>query len=248
MVMFDEKFDSNFLIIDEKNKDKVIHPDSEMGLLLGFTSENFSGYLWKEENYITCSILVSKFPGRGNVQQLFKRILELGYTVKVPTPSNRMQGILEHLNFKCTQTINPLVGSIEVWEKSPLLEADPYVDWINNMALDVPELAYGKCMEMCALMQESFPELTLKKGVVFSKVNADNPCDKYPKQYPHCWLVTKDALIIDPTKSQFSLLGDLCYKEITVEKSFSKCMGCGQYFDSFSAYCGECEYSSADGF
>jgi hypothetical protein len=96
-------------------------------------------------------------------------------------------------------------------------------------------------------MMQAFPELSRRNGVVFSYENLDNVNPKYPKQYPHAWLVTEKGYIVDPTRSQFDLLGELQYKELDPCNEIRKCMGCGVYYDAGvarnSAFCGKCEWS-----
>jgi hypothetical protein len=122
-----------------------------------------------------------------------------------------------------------------------------YREWIINRHLHIPEVAQAKCVETCKDMQEVFPELSIVKGVVFSHTNLDNYGDT-PTEYPHCWLIDKNGGIVDPTRSQFILLGKLEYKSHTDAVEFiDKCRGCGTYFDSrnskLSHYCGECKWS-----
>ena len=119
---------------------------------------------------------------------------------------------------------------------------DKYNQWIINNGYNVPEKAQGKCIEVVAKMIQSFPELEKRSGVVFSFENLDN-FENYTKQYPHCWCINQEKIIIDPTKSQFILLGQLHYKEFNPESHVFKCAGCGQYFEGVDYYCGLCEWS-----
>jgi hypothetical protein len=98
-----------------------------------------------------------------------------------------------------------------------------------------------KCFEFSTAMQAEFPELTLRKGYVYSSVNIDNYSDQYPRQYPHAWLTTPWGEIVDPTVLQFSLLGPLVYVE--TEHYHFKCGGCGQFQPQDEDYCGKCEWS-----
>jgi hypothetical protein len=90
-------------------------------------------------------------------------------------------------------------------------------------------------------MKRDFPELTLKKGYVFSFQNPDNAHPDFPKQYPHAWLVDPSGKIIDPTVLQFCMLGELHYKEAALEDMQSHCEGCGQYCKG--RFCGKCHWS-----
>jgi hypothetical protein len=79
----------------------VIEPDSDIGKQIGFTSENFDGYLcWGDDDVFFVSFIVSRRPGMGNLRNLFQNIINIGITVAVPTPSNRMRSILKRLGFK----------------------------------------------------------------------------------------------------------------------------------------------------
>jgi len=62
----------------------IIHLDSERAKILGFTSDKYDGYLWKLDNAVMVSFIVSK--QRGNFRELVRRIHALGLTVKVPAP------------------------------------------------------------------------------------------------------------------------------------------------------------------
>lgn len=112
---------------------------------------------------------------------------------------------------------------------------------------DIPDIAWGKCVDACEAMLLVFPELRRVNGVVFAKGNPDNPCTRYPKEYPHAWLVDKEGNIVDPTASQFSLIGDIYYREIDVARKVSKCIGCGTFFhvdtSPMESFCGKCEWS-----
>ena len=74
-------------------KDGMIAPATWEAHHLGFDLKKFSGYLWKEGNLITISLITSLQPNKGNVKELFDRIKSLGYEIFVPCPSNRMRSI-----------------------------------------------------------------------------------------------------------------------------------------------------------
>lgn len=74
-------------------KNGIIYPDSKSSKEIGFSSNLFEGYLWKENQLIIISLIVSKFPNRGNLKALFDCIRNKGFDIFVPTPSNRMRGI-----------------------------------------------------------------------------------------------------------------------------------------------------------
>ena len=64
--------------------DGIITLDTDRAKVLGFTSDKYEGYLWKQGDAVIVSFIVSK--QRGNFRELVRRIHALGLTVKVPTP------------------------------------------------------------------------------------------------------------------------------------------------------------------
>ena len=77
-------------------EDGPIHLDTEDGKALGFTSDKFiHSWLWKVEDIIYISFIASKDEGKGNLIKLFQAILDAGYGIKIPTPSNRMLKITQ---------------------------------------------------------------------------------------------------------------------------------------------------------
>jgi len=103
---------------------------------------------------------------------------------------------------------------------------------------------WNKCLAYCLKMKEEFPELTLKKGYVYSHQNIDNANPGFPRQYPHAWLTDPNGYIIDPTVLQFSLLGELIYVEADMEKLRYRCEGCGQHCEH--RFCGKCPWSEPE--
>ena len=94
----------------------MILPDSDEGKRLGFTSENFSGWLWKIGNTIYISFIISKHQHKGNFKKLIDSILDSGYTVKIPTPLGRMQCIVRKSGYKRTYEYDELMReNVEVW-------------------------------------------------------------------------------------------------------------------------------------
>lgn len=59
----------------------------------GFSPDKFEGYLTKQGKFMWISFIMSKQPKKGNLKVLFDKIESLGYTIIVPTPSNRMMEI-----------------------------------------------------------------------------------------------------------------------------------------------------------
>jgi len=97
--------------------DGIIRPSSVAGKLLGFTKSKFDGWLWKTDNRIMISMVISKKPGKGNLSALFKQIESLGFIVAVPTPLGGMLSILKNKGFVQTVEVDKLMGPVEVWVK-----------------------------------------------------------------------------------------------------------------------------------
>lgn len=71
----------------------IIELDSKIGKEFGFTSDKFDGYLWQDNEVLLISFIESLQPHQGNLRKLFDTIEEKGFTIIVPTPSIRMEGI-----------------------------------------------------------------------------------------------------------------------------------------------------------
>lgn len=98
--------------------DGIIQLDSERAKILGFTSDKYDGYLWKLDNAVMVSFIVSK--NRGNFRELVRRIHALGLTVKVPTPLGRMQEILIKNGYQHTNELDENMGEgVDVWVLPP---------------------------------------------------------------------------------------------------------------------------------
>ena len=76
--------------------------DSEFGRAIGFTSDHFEGYGWVINGAFWVSCIVSKEPGKGHFRKLVDRALDLGLTVKIPTPFPRMREICQRYGFQET--------------------------------------------------------------------------------------------------------------------------------------------------
>ena len=97
--------------------DGMITTDSDFGQQIGFTSDKFFGYLWKQGARIIISLIESRVEGRGDLSRLFDAIEAAGYRVAVPTPLGRMEGILRHKGFAPHLESGPEMGVVEIWEK-----------------------------------------------------------------------------------------------------------------------------------
>lgn len=108
--------------------DGIIHLDSERAKVLGFTSDKYDGYLWKQGDAVMISFIVSH--QRGNFRELVRRIHALGLTVKVPTPLGRMQEILLKNGYEHTNEYDENMGEgVDVWvlrpSNTPVTDAEP---------------------------------------------------------------------------------------------------------------------------
>ncbi len=67
---------------------------------IGFTKEEFFGYLWKTGEMIVISFIESRQPNKGNFSRLLKAIWDRNFAIGVPTPLGKMQAILKKKNFQ----------------------------------------------------------------------------------------------------------------------------------------------------
>ena len=109
-----------------------------------------------------------------------------------------------------------------------------YQNWIDNY-LSTHKFCAGLCFSASALMLKSFPELILTRGYVY---------DIHGKKHNHWWLQTIDGEVIDPTASQFIIIGDasfLKYEEYNESRHgplpTGKCMNCGKHVYNDSIFC-----------
>lgn len=93
----------------------IINLDSEFAKEIGFTSDRFAGWLWRDESRIIISCIDSLQPNQGNFSLLIKTIHEAGFDVAVPTPLSKMQAILTRKGFTPKHEQDPAMGDVEVW-------------------------------------------------------------------------------------------------------------------------------------
>ncbi len=104
---------------DANDTTGMIKLDDDFAKLIGFTSDNFDGYLWRpetvkeEDKHITISLITSKNPGNGNLVKLFRAIENKGYGIVVPTPSKRMESICAEYGFEHKILEDPFMGRLE---------------------------------------------------------------------------------------------------------------------------------------
>lgn len=77
-----------------------IYPDSKDALEIGFTSDKFHGYLWKDKDSIHLSLIVSLYEGKGNTRRLIESIKEKYSVIKACEVSERMRNLLNLQGFK----------------------------------------------------------------------------------------------------------------------------------------------------
>lgn len=94
----------------------IIDLDTDFAKQIGFTSDKFDGYLWREDKYIMISLIISKHKGSGHLSELFKKIHSLNYGIKVPTPMPKMEAILQKYGFHKTCEYDGFNKcDVEVW-------------------------------------------------------------------------------------------------------------------------------------
>jgi hypothetical protein len=100
--------------------DHIINVDDPLAAELGFTADRFHGWLWRMDDRIVVSMIVSLQPGNGHLSALFDAILSRGWTVAVPTPIGLMPSILSHKGFMETHEWDGDYGCmVDVWVKQP---------------------------------------------------------------------------------------------------------------------------------
>ena len=95
----------------------ILELDTPFAKQIGFTSDLFGGYLWKDENIITISIISSKEPNKGHFQRFLDNLISKGYSIKVPTSSQIMAYICSKRGFKYKREICEVLGEVEVLYK-----------------------------------------------------------------------------------------------------------------------------------
>lgn len=98
-------------------KDGMIELDSSLGKELGFVSSKFDGYLWKKDNAIIISFIISK--KKGNFKKLVEKILSTGHRVDIPTPLGKMQEIVQKNKYKHRIEYIDDMGPCHVWSLEP---------------------------------------------------------------------------------------------------------------------------------
>jgi hypothetical protein len=111
----------------ERAKTDLIELDTPFAKEIGFTSDRFEGYLWREDNFITISCIMSKQPLKGNLTQLFKAINSKGFKIQVPTPFPAMELILKCHGFKKTKLNDPLMGWVDLWQQQGIIWTRDYI-------------------------------------------------------------------------------------------------------------------------
>ena len=112
--------------------DGMIKLDSPLGKEFGFTGDKFDGYLWKTDDVVIISFIMSKTPGKGHFSTLLDAIWREGYTIHVPTPLGQMLPILEAKGFEQTwEWSKGFQDNVEIWARGPTDVAALKVKGIN---------------------------------------------------------------------------------------------------------------------
>ena len=101
--------------------DGMIELDTPFARSIGFTSDKFSGWLWKVNDVICISMITSIEEGKGHFGKLCKDLLRNGFTVQIPTPLGRMESIVRKNGYKMKIVpFHPpeIMEPVEVWELS----------------------------------------------------------------------------------------------------------------------------------
>lgn len=93
----------------------IINLNSEFAKEIGFTSDKFAGWLWKDESRIIISCIDSLQPNQGNFSSLIKAIQQAGFDVAVPSPLPKMKAILIKKGFSSHIEADPMLGDVEIW-------------------------------------------------------------------------------------------------------------------------------------
>jgi len=112
-----------------------------------------------------------------------------------------------------------------------------YQTWINANYPSF-ESAQLQCVEATKRMIEVFPELKLVKG----SVEIEEPFNSPPTNAPHCWCLTENGDIIDPTANQYftKILGYTKFGDDNLPTG--KCPNCGGYCFNNNDLCSDkCE-------
>lgn len=98
----------------------MIRLDSEHAQEFGFTSDKFEGWLWKRDNVITVSFIISRQEGQGHFSRLLNAVWAKGYTIQVPTPLGPMRTILQKKGFQRKAVYDRAFQDwVEIWECAP---------------------------------------------------------------------------------------------------------------------------------
>lgn len=97
-------------------KNGIIKLGTPFAKKIGFTSDKFAGYLWKNDSIILISFIISLQEGNGHFVALVKELLKRKYTVHVPTPSMRMRKIMKEMGAIETVEEDELMGPGEILE------------------------------------------------------------------------------------------------------------------------------------
>lgn len=98
----------------------IINVDDDFAKQIGFTSDKFIGYLWRDNERIIISAIMAINPRQGHFTELINAIENLKFKVTVPNPSWQMKVYLAKRNFVPRRELDRTLEKIEVWERSPV--------------------------------------------------------------------------------------------------------------------------------
>lgn len=103
-----------------QKRDGIIQVDQRFAKEIGFTSDLFErhSYLWIKGKEIYISFIQSKTPRKGHFTTLVNSIIQNGYIIKVPSPIQGMESVVQKLGFtKTTEYFKEANEYIDVWIK-----------------------------------------------------------------------------------------------------------------------------------
>ena len=102
-----------------------------------------------------------------------------------------------------------------------------YQQWVNNwLRNNTPHL---KCKEATEEMKITFPELKRIRGHVLTEYG----------ERPHWWLVDENDNVIDPTSTQFKIIGGYDAWDESQPEPTGRCLNCGELCYDYKSVCSD---------
>lgn len=162
----------------DKAEDRILNHGDPICEKVGFTPNNFNGYLWIKGNCIYIPFIVSLDPYTGNFSKLVKSILDHGYICAVPTPLGRMREIVEHLGFYQIFRYEEAVGeNVEYWIKKDnnmtvehdLEQQKEMIAQLNKEQIDKAGKEFDRVFSQCLDDSKRFALFTLSRDKIDGK-------------------------------------------------------------------------------